>query len=119
MSAPSSPNSYRRMRLIGLIVLLCAVFAVAWGIFSRRAAHADLVSDAEQAAIPHVGVMHPLSDESGGELVLPGTLQAWVETPIYAHTSGYLKSWKVDIGQAVTAGQLIAEIETPEIVQQA
>ncbi len=119
MSTSSSLNSFKRMRLIGLIVLLCAILAVAWGIFSRRAAHADLVSDAEQAAIPHVGVMHPLSDESGGELVLPGTLQAWVETTLYAHTSGYLKSWKVDIGQAVTAGQLIAEIETPEIVQQA
>ena len=119
MPTPSSPTSFKRMRLTGLIVLLCAILAVAWGILSRRAAHADLARDAEQAAIPHVSVMRPLSTGSSGDLVLPGTLQAWVETPIYAHTSGYLKSWKVDIGQAVTAGQLIAEIETPEVVQQA
>lgn len=115
----SPPPALKRIRFFGFILLLCAVIAAAWGIYTRSVAHGALERDAQNAATLHVNVMHPLLEKSTGELVLPGTLQAWIETPIYAHTSGYLKSWAVDIGQAVTAGQLIAEIETPEVDQQA
>lgn len=109
----------KRIKWIGILILLCALIAVAWGIFTRHLTQDALAQDAQDASILHVSVIHPLLEKSTGELILPGNLQAWIETPVYAHTSGYLKSWAVDIGQSVKKGQLIAEIATPEVDQQA
>jgi RND family efflux transporter MFP subunit len=69
-------------------------------------------------AIPTVTVIHPQRAAAAEEIVLPGNAQAYIATPIYARTSGYLKSWTFDIGARVKAGQLLAEIETPEIDRQ-
>ena len=69
-------------------------------------------------AIPTVTVVHPKRGAAAEEIVLPGNAQAYVATPIYARTSGYLKSWNFDIGAHVKAGQLLAEIETPEVDRQ-
>jgi RND family efflux transporter MFP subunit len=78
-----------------------------------------LVNETEEAAVTTVSTTHPKpTDTTGSELVLPGTVQANIDAPIYARTSGYLKRWLVDIGTRVKAGQLLAEIDTPEVQQQ-
>ncbi len=76
------------------------------------------MSSTEQAAVPTVSVIQPASNTAGKEVVLPGNTQPFNDTPIYARTNGYLKRWYVDIGAHVTQGQLLAEIETPEVDQQ-
>ena len=69
-------------------------------------------------AVPTVAVIHPKRGATAEEVVLPGNAQAYVATPIYARTNGYLKIWYFDIGAHVKAGQLLAEIETPEVDRQ-
>ncbi|MBL6749484.1 MAG: efflux RND transporter periplasmic adaptor subunit [Nevskia sp.] len=111
----SRPSSALRNVLIGVAVALALA---AWGIFSRIEARAELVRQAAAAAIPTVGVVSPSHGKPSEELSLPGTVQAYYEAPIYARTSGYLKRWLVDIGTRVKSGELIAEIDTPEVDQQ-
>ena len=65
-----------------------------------------------------MAVVHPIAEPADEELVLPGTLQAYVESPIYARTNGYLLRWYKDIGSRVTQGELLAEIDTPEVDQE-
>jgi len=77
-----------------------------------------LTKATSDAAILTVNVVHASTIGSTDEIALPGAAQAYVDTPIYARTSGYLKSWSADIGQHVKRGQLLAEIETPEMDQQ-
>lgn len=100
-----------------LPALALAIFAGAayWGIHKRNQAHAQLVAAARDATSSTVAVVHPQPADSAASLALPGNVQAYVETPIYARTNGYLKRWLVDIGAKVRAGQLLAEIDTPEI----
>src|SRR6202008_4187516 len=72
----------------------------------------------EALAVPTVAVIHPTPEDGAEDLVLPGTLQAYVESPIYARTNGYLKKWYHDIGSRVNKGDLLADIDTPEVDQQ-
>src|SRR5580704_1083550 len=106
----------------GLIVLgataLVVAIAVVFGIHSRVAAETRLQQATFQAAIPSVNVVHPKPGDRAQDLVLPGNTQAFIDSPIYARTNGYLKQWYVDIGARVSKGQLLAEIETPELDQQ-
>jgi RND family efflux transporter MFP subunit len=99
----------------GALVLGVVIF---WGIRDRAQAENALGARTERAAIPTVTVIQPNSGGLALEIVLPGNTQAFNDTPIYARTNGYLKSWYVDIGAHVKQGQLLAEIETPEIDQQ-
>lgn len=93
-------------------------FIVYRGIGSRVDAEASLTKETDAAAIPSVAVVHPALGSPSQEIVLPGNAQAFTDTPIYARTNGYLKAWHVDIGARVQQGQLLAEIETPELDQQ-
>ena len=93
-------------------------FVVHGGIGSRVNAEAALTTETEAAAIPSVTVTHPTLGSPSQEVVLPGATQAFTDTPIFARTNGYLKAWHVDIGARVQQGQLLAEIETPELDQQ-
>jgi RND family efflux transporter MFP subunit len=106
----------------GLLVLgamaLVVALVVVFGIHSRVAAETRLQQTTLQAAIPTVNVAHPQPGDRAQELVLPGNTQAYIDSPIYARTNGYLKRWYVDIGARVSNGQLLAEIETPELDQQ-
>jgi RND family efflux transporter MFP subunit len=108
----------------GLLVLVLAAAAVALysaihsGIQSRVRADAVLKQRTLEMAVPTVAVVHPRPGAAGEELVLPGNMQAFVATPIFARVNGYLKKWYCDIGTRVKAGQLLAEIETPEIDRQ-
>jgi RND family efflux transporter MFP subunit len=106
--------------LLFVLVLVIAALAyfVITGINSRAEAKSGLEKDALAMAIPTVTVIHPGSGANADEIVLPGNMQAFVDTPIWARTSGYLKAWHVDIGTRVKKGQLLAEIEAPEINQQ-
>ena len=119
MSAPSSsPHLLRGATRIGIVLAIVAILLVAWGIFSRMQAQAALNAEAQADSVLPVLVVKPSIGVGSDELILPGNLQAFTETPIYARTSGYLKRWLVDIGTPVKTGQLLAEIDTPEIDQQ-
>jgi RND family efflux transporter MFP subunit len=101
--------------LIALVVVACIVI---YGVISRSHADSNLAVASKAEAIPEVRVVYPASGAGGGTLALPGNTQAYVDTPIYSRTNGYLKKWYFDIGARVKQGQLMAVIETPEIDQQ-
>ncbi len=106
------------VRRYGLILLAVAVLLATWGIASRVRSRDKLGEETEAQSIPTVVVQRPSSSPPSEELVLPGNVQAFVEAPIFARTSGYLKNWYTDLGDHVKKGQVLAEIETPEVDQQ-
>jgi RND family efflux transporter MFP subunit len=112
----------RPSRKLALFVLGAVVMSLAavifLGIRSRVDAETRLAATTDRAAIPTIDVVHPKQGAPTQEIVLPGTTEAFTDTPIYARTNGYLKSWYFDIGAHVMKGQLLAEIETPEVDQQ-
>ena len=119
-SAPPPPGQGigRGMGIGILIVAIVLVAVVVFGIMSRSASEHALENQTAVAAIPTVKVVHPVPSTLSSELALPGNTQAFTDTPIYSRTSGYLKKWYFDIGAHVRKGQLMAEIETPELDQQ-
>ena len=104
--------------LVAAAVLAALAFLLYSGIHSRAVAESRLKQRTEEAAIPTVVVVFPREGAPTQEIVLPGNTQAFSDAPIYARTSGYLKRWYFDIGAHVQKGQLLAEIETPEVDQQ-
>jgi RND family efflux transporter MFP subunit len=104
--------------MIFIVVLVVVAAVVVGGIVPRRRARAALREETNDLAVPTVRVVHPSHGAPQTEIVLPGDMQAFMDAPIYARTSGYLKSWYADIGARVKAGKLLAEIETPETDQQ-
>jgi RND family efflux transporter MFP subunit len=102
--------------LIGVVIVLVIVGAVT--LVQRRSQYEALANETEKLAIPTVSVIHPTAALGQEDLVLPSTLQAYVESPIYARTTGYVKTWYHDIGSRVQKGELLAEIDTPEVDQQ-
>lgn len=93
-------------------------YVVFAGLRNRVAADNSLKKETERASVPAVRVLRPKAGAPMQEIVLPGNVQAFSDTPIYARTSGYLKAWYFDIGSQVKQGQLLAEIETPEVEKQ-
>ena len=114
------PVRPRRLRVAVLLVLALLVVAgiVFWGINARIQTAAAVKETTQELAIPAVSVIHPKPGAMKNEVVLPGNIQAFTDSPIYARASGYLKQWNVDIGAHVKAGQVLATIEAPEIDQQ-
>jgi multidrug efflux system membrane fusion protein len=109
------PAHFARYAWIALVV---ALVLAAWGIISRVHARSDLARETTAEAIPRVSTLKPGRSPASEDLVLPGSVQAFIEAPIYARTSGYLKSWSTDIGSPVKKGQVLGEIDAPEIDQQ-
>jgi RND family efflux transporter MFP subunit len=107
-----------RIRRYAVILVIVAVALAVWGIASRLETRADLRRTSIQDALTTVVTAKPQWSGAGDELVLPGIVQAYIESPIYARTSGYLKSWRTDIGAKVHKGDLLADIETPEVDKQ-
>jgi RND family efflux transporter MFP subunit len=101
-----------------LVAMAIVLVVVVIGILSRRSASAELTEITNRAAVPLVNVTSIAPAKGATELVLPGTTQSFIEAAIYARTNGYLKKWYFDIGAHVRKGQLLAEIETPELDQQ-
>ena len=112
-----TPRRKTRLFFFLFVVVLVLVVAGVVTLLQRRAQYEALAKNTEEIAVPTVAVIHPSLESPDEDLVLPGTLQAYVESPIYARTSGYLKKWYHDIGTRVRQGELLADIETPEIDQ--
>ena len=118
MSQPERKRLFRRLKLAGAIGALLAIGIVVHGAVTRAAENSRLKDWTEAQALPMVAVVAPAAAATGNALELPGRLEAYARAPIYARVSGYLKSWKYDIGARVKAGTVLAEIETPDLDQQ-
>ena len=103
--------------LVVAALALALGIAIYSGLRARSTAEAELARRTADAAVPVVTVVHPQAAAPTAELVLPGTTQAFVDAPIFARTNGYLRRWYFDIGASVKKGQVLAEIETPEVDQ--
>ena len=97
-----------------LVLLVVALYSIA----QRRAERRVLAKQTEQMAVPYVAVVHASAIAGESSLVLPATIEAYVQSPIYARTNGYVKAWYKDIGSRVKKGELLADIDTPEVDQQ-
>ena len=115
-----TPNQSSRPRrwLVTLPVVAVIAGILIFGIRSRMKAEAGLRAATNQLAVPSVSVMQPKQGAPAQEIVLPGSIQPFISSPIYARTDGYLKKWYFDIGAHVKAGQLLATIQAPEIDEQ-
>jgi membrane fusion protein, multidrug efflux system len=107
-------KGYLLAAVIGFIFVVIAVVGISMRLSESRA----LAKETEDIAVPTVDVVHPSAEPPQSELQLPSTLQAYIEAPIYARTTGYLQRWYKDIGSKVKKGELLADIETPEVDQE-
>lgn len=116
LKRPTTPHNRAKYLVLAVVVLLivAAVLGLSWRFGERHA----LAKETEELAVPNVVVIQPKTEPAQQELVLPSTLQAFTESPIYARTNGYLAHWYKDIGSKVGKGQLLADIETPEVDQE-
>ncbi len=105
----------RNLRRIGLIAAAAAILIAAFGILQRHSHEAEVAQWTKQQAVPIVAVVTPETGAAVQHLTLPGTVQAWYEAPIYARVPGYLKNWYFDYGAHVKKGDVLAEIETPDL----
>lgn len=123
MLTPSSfknahKNQSGRHRLIAVLVVIAVIGVLAEEIRYRVKAATNLRAVTSQMAVPSVSVVLPKQTEPAQEIVLPGNVQPYTSSPIYARTDGYLKKWYFDIGAHVKAGDLLAIIQTPEVDEQ-
>jgi RND family efflux transporter MFP subunit len=121
--SPESPSCVPRkprrgLAIAGLAGLLVVVLVVASGLWNRNASEAKLKEWTDTQSVPVVSVVLPTNSANRSSLDLPGRLEAYTRAPIYARVGGFLKAWYVDIGATVKAGQLLAEIEAPDLDQQ-
>jgi RND family efflux transporter MFP subunit len=112
------PEKKSKLFLFLLLGALALVILGAFTLLQRRTQYRALANETEKMAVPTVSVVHPTPEPGQEDLVLPSTTQAYVESPIYARTNGYLKKWYHDIGSRVQRGELLADIDTPEVDQQ-
>ncbi|TXI47179.1 efflux RND transporter periplasmic adaptor subunit [Methylophilus sp.] len=114
----ATTGTARGLKLGGLLLALAAIGIVVIGITSRAGNHEKLKAWTDKQAVATVSIIQPDQGADEGSLNLPGRFEAYARAPIYARVSGYLKTWKVDIGGSVKNGQLLAEIETPDLDQE-
>jgi RND family efflux transporter MFP subunit len=113
-----SKTPQKRARYVAFAIALALIVAAVVGFSSRLGERHALAKETEELAVPNVVVIQPKTEPAQQELVLPSTLQAFTESPIYARTNGYLAHWYKDIGSKVQKGELLADIETPEVDQE-
>jgi RND family efflux transporter MFP subunit len=116
--APPATMSRRSVYIAGLSVAIIAVLIVVFGITTRKVADAKLRQWTENQAVPVVAVAAPDTRGKMTTFSLPGRLEAYTQAQIYARVTGYVKDWKADIGTPVKSGQLLAEIDAPDLDQQ-
>src|ERR1700719_2503873 len=112
---PEPPPPASRTRWVAAIALLVAIGIALAGILVRRHQESEVTKWTVEQAVPTVATITPKQGVSGQQLVLPGDIEAWYEAPIYARVSGYLKDWYVDFGTHVQKGQLLADIDAPDL----
>ena len=115
--APRKRSPLRSAAILLIAVIVVSLLVIS-GIVPRLRSRRALAAETNQLAAPTVLVIQPKRGAPSQEIVLPGNIQAFVDAPIYARTNGYLKRWYFDIGSHVKQGQLLAEIESPEVDQQ-
>jgi multidrug efflux system membrane fusion protein len=114
MPAPQKTGRGRAAMVALLVLLVGGGFSVA----RRFSEHKTLVKETERLAVPTVAVIHPSTEPASEELVLPAQLQAYAESAIYSRTNGYVLRWYKDMGSHVKKGELLADIDTPEVDQE-
>src|SRR6202047_617547 len=112
------PEKKSKLFVFLVLGVLALLILGAFTLLQRRTQYRALANETEKMAVPTVAVVHPIPEPGQEDLVLPSTTQAYVESPIYARTNGYLKKWYHDIGSRVRQGTLLADIRTPEVEQQ-
>ena len=114
---PAQPPSrpLKGLRWIGFLALLAAIAVVAGGILERRSQEKEVTKWTNDQAIPTVAIITPKTGAANQSLVLPATVQAWYEAPLYARVTGYLKDWYFDYGAHVKKGDVLATIEAPDL----
>jgi RND family efflux transporter MFP subunit len=112
-TASASPP--RNLRTIALVAVAAAIVIAVFGILQRRTHEEEVKQWTQEQAIPTVAVISPRQGAAVQHLMLPGTVQAWYEAPIFARVSGYLKNWYFDYGAHVKKGDLLAEIDAPDL----
>jgi len=117
-NAFSGKHRARRSWLVAVIAFLAVAGILVSGIVRRVRARASVRAETSAMAVPVVNVVSPRRTAPSHDLVLPGNVEPYMTAPIYSRTSGYVKKWYVDIGGRVKKGQLLAEIDTPEVDQQ-
>jgi RND family efflux transporter MFP subunit len=115
---PAQPIRKSTLTVLGIVAIVLAVLIVVTGIVPRLRARKALRETTNELAPPTVTVVKPELAAASKEIVLPSNVQAFMDAPIYARTSGYLKSWNYDIGARVKKGALLAVIESPDVDQQ-
>lgn len=114
-TAPAPSRPPKNLRWVGLAAAAVAIAVAAAGILQRRTHNAAVEQWTQEQAIPTVSVITPQQGASGRHLVLPGDVQSWYEAPIYARVNGYLKNWYFDYGAHVKKGDVLAEIDAPDL----
>lgn len=118
MREPSKVPDDRKLKRAGMIGLGIAVVLAGAGLTTRLLAKQELKTWSNEQAIPTVSIVRPQTDKATRNLSLPASIEAWAQAPVYARTNGYLKAWYADIGAHVKSGEVLAEIDTPDVDQQ-
>lgn len=117
LTPPPPPQRRHRLGRIGLVAAVLIIAAFVAGLMPRLRARQIVIQETRELATPTVTLVSPAPGKPDTAIALPAEVKAFVEAPIYARASGYLKRWLADIGAQVTTGQLLAEIDTPELDQ--
>jgi RND family efflux transporter MFP subunit len=113
-SVPATPQRRKILQLLSASAVALVLVAVE-GIWHRQSQEEAVAAWTDAAAVPTVDLVHPTKGAPEQQIVLPGDIHAWYEAPLYARVNGYLKNWYFDFGAQVKKGQVLAEIDTPEI----
>ena len=117
-SSSAAPGANARLRYAAMVAALLVIVGAVAGLLPRWQRRAALRAETRQLAIQPVSVVFPAPGQAGAGLALPAEVKPFLESPIYARASGYLKRWFADIGARVKEGELLAEIDTPELDQE-
>jgi multidrug efflux pump subunit AcrA (membrane-fusion protein) len=115
---PKPAGSRRKLGIVGVVAVAGALTLVVTGIRAREDADVKLKEWTDDQSVPSVAVIYPNPGTLTGTIDLPGRLEAYYRAPIFARVNGYVKSWSADIGARVKAGEVIAEIDAPDLDQQ-
>src|SRR5262249_44445256 len=115
---PVSETRPPRLGRLFFVILVLLAIGVAVGILPRLRQHAAVVAETHELAIPTVNLVNPAPGKAPPPLQLSGELKPLIDAPIYARATGYVRKWDVDIGARVEAGQVLAELDIPDLAQQ-